>query len=67
MLAQLGITSPGLLDELGPVRAYVRCVLGVPGVSEDLLYGLLGNELDMHSNDLPGDIKAASLLEAQSR
>lgn len=67
MLAQVGITSPGLLDELGPVRAYVRCVLGVPGVSEDLLYGLLGNELDMHSNDLPGNIKAASLLEAQSR
>ncbi len=66
LLSMAGITTEAQLDELGPVRSYVRCVQAGT-VSKVMLYALLGAELHLHWNEVPTDIRAAALEESTAR
>lgn len=66
VLSLAGIMNEAQLDELGPVRSYVRCVLA-GNVSKLMLYALLGAELHLPWNEVPADIKQAALDESAAR
>lgn len=64
ILQAIGINSYEDLAEMGPVNAYCKIKGRGIHVSKVLLYALQGALLDVHWNDLPAELKAQLVEEA---
>ena len=56
-LAEVGVTTPAHLEEVGSIGAYLRVRERQPRVSLNLLFALEGALLDVHWAKLPADLK----------
>lgn len=64
ILQAVGINSYSELQEIGPVKAYLRIKKRDIHVSKVMLYALQGALLDTHWNDLEPSLKQQLLLQA---
>jgi len=65
ILQAIGINTYEDLAEMGPVQAYCRIKARGIHVSKVMLYALQGALMDVHWNDLPPDLKARLVKEAE--
>lgn len=65
ILQAIGINTYEDLAELGPVQVYCRIKARGIHVSKVMLYALQGALMDIHWNDLPPDLKARLVKEAE--
>lgn len=66
ILRAIGINTHADLKRMGAVEAYRRIKARDINVSKVMLYALQGALLDIHWNDLPSDLKAQLVFEAES-
>ena len=67
-LAEVGIDDEAELRAVGPVAAYRRLKQARPrAVTRVFLYALHGALTDTHWNELPAELKAALVAEAEGR
>lgn len=67
-LAEVGIHDAAELRAVGPVTAYRRLKQARPrAVTRVFLYALHGALTDTHWNELPAELKAALVAEAEGR
>ena len=67
-LAEVGIDDEAELRAVGPVAAYRRLKQARPrAVTWVFLYALQGALTDTHWNELPAELKAALVAEAEGR
>lgn len=65
-LNEIGVQTPADLAETGPVNAYLKMKENSPGKTIPVcyyLYSLQGALLDLHWNDLPGELKEELLMK----
>ncbi|WP_339898505.1 TfoX/Sxy family protein [uncultured Gilvimarinus sp.] len=65
ILRAIGVNSYEDLKHMGAVNAYRRIKDRDINVSKVMLYALHGALLDIHWNDLPADLKARLVSEAE--
>lgn len=65
ILRAIGINTYDDLERVGAVEAYRRIKARDINVSKVMLYALQGALMDVHWNDLPADMKAKLVSEAE--
>lgn len=65
ILRAIGINTQADLKRMGAVEAYRRIKARDINVSKVMLYALQGALMDVHWNDLPSDLKARLVFEAE--
>lgn len=66
ILRAIGINTYADLERTGSVEAYRRIRARNINVSKVMLYALQGALMDMHWNDIPPDLKARLVSQAES-
>ena len=66
ILHAIGINTYSDLSRIGAVEAYRRIRARDINVSKVMLYALQGALMDVHWNDLPPDLKAQLVTEAEA-